>query len=226
MSEFPTATHSVIDVEGHVHASSPFGAPRGALGWVAGRMMARMNAPMNRACVDVLAPEPGERVLEVGFGHGETLAAIAERVGDGLVAGADPSPTMVRMAGRRNRRALGEGRVRLDRASVVALPYAASAFDAVLSVNAIQHWGDRDAGLAEVRRVLRPGGRLVLGLRLAAADPGRFTSPGFPEEAIDEIAASVAAAGYVGVERARRAVGREIVVLSATRPGTPPDRTA
>jgi SAM-dependent methyltransferase len=218
MSGSPAATHSVVDAEGRVHASSPFGAPRGALGWIAGRMMARMNAAMNRACIDVLAPQPGERVLEVGFGHGETLAAIAERIGDGLVAGADPSSTMVRMARRRNRRALGEGRVRLDRASVVALPYAASAFDAVLSVNAIQHWGDREAGLAEVRRVLAPGGRLVLGLRLAAATPGRFTPPGFPEEAIDAIAAAVAAAGFVGEARTRRDVGREIVVLSAVVP--------
>jgi SAM-dependent methyltransferase len=58
-----------------------------------------------------LAPAPGERVLELGFGHGRTIAWLAERTGpDGLVAGADPSDTMLRQASARNRDAIAARR--------------------------------------------------------------------------------------------------------------------
>jgi tRNA G46 methylase TrmB len=79
---------------------SLFAHPRGFGGRLAGWLMARRNAAMNEQCVHWLAPAPADRVLEIGFGHGRTLAAIAERTPSGLVAGVDPSAEMLRMAAR------------------------------------------------------------------------------------------------------------------------------
>ena len=67
-----------------------------------------------------------------------------------------------RVRARIRRRGLAE-RVRLRAGSVEALPFDAGRFDCACSVNTIYFWPDLHRGLAELARVLRPGGRLVLG---------------------------------------------------------------
>jgi trans-aconitate methyltransferase len=111
-----------------------------------GRFVATLAAPV----VDLLAPRPGERILDLGCGDGaltEQIAAVGA-----MVTGVDSSAAMVAAA-----RARG---LKIDHHSATALPYE-DQFDAVFS-NAALHW-IRDAGtvLACVRRSLRPGGRFV-----------------------------------------------------------------
>jgi ubiquinone/menaquinone biosynthesis C-methylase UbiE len=108
--------------------------------------------------VAALDLQPGDRVLEIGFGHGCTLAAVAARADRGRVIGVDPSEVMVRQASRRNRRAVTQGRVALHRAGVEAIPCGDAAFDKAFAVNSFQHWPDPLACLVEVKRVLTPGG--------------------------------------------------------------------
>lgn len=98
-----------------------------------------------------LAPQPGERILDLGCGDGQLTWRLMET--GALVTGVDASAEMVAAA-------RGRG-VTADRASAEALPYTDHCFDAVFS-NAALHWvRDHDAMLAEVHRVLRPGGRFV-----------------------------------------------------------------
>ena len=98
-----------------------------------------------------LAAQPGERILDLGCGDGQLSARIAAMGAE--VTGVDASPQMAAAA-----RARG---IRADEASAESLPYPDHSFDAVFS-NAVLHWvRDQDAMLEEVRRVLRPGGRLV-----------------------------------------------------------------
>ena len=132
----------------------------GSVGRLAARVMALLNADMERFAIDDLAPAPDHRVLSVGFGPGLGVAALARRLARGRVAGVDPSGAMVEVATRRNRVAVGTGRVELRRAGAEALPWPDGDFDAVLAVNSIQLW-PLDAGIAEVARVLRPQGALV-----------------------------------------------------------------
>jgi trans-aconitate methyltransferase len=102
--------------------------------------------------VEVLAPKPGERVLDLGCGAGELATAIASA--GATVVGLDASPEMIGAARRREPRlefVVGDGQ---------ALDYA-SEFDAVFS-NAALHWMPRAAEVVRgVRRALRPGGRFV-----------------------------------------------------------------
>jgi arsenite methyltransferase len=80
------------------------------------------------------------------------------------------------MAARRNRTAIAAGRVRLHQASVDALPLSDAECDKVFTVHTLYFWPDLAAALTEIRRVLKPRGRLVLGWR---EDPGAARS--FPE---------------------------------------------
>lgn len=137
-----------------------FGHPRGLLGRWGGALMARGNATTERHVVQVAAPQPGETVLIVGAGPGLGLAAAAERAA--LAVGVDPSAEMLELCGRRCAPAVAQGRVRLHRGTAEDTGQADASVDVVLSVNNLMLWDDRAAGLAELSRVLRPGGRLVV----------------------------------------------------------------
>lgn len=150
-----------------------FALPRGPLGQLAARMMRRGNAPLNLWIVDRLAITPQERVLEIGFGPGVALAALAARASRGLVAGVDLSASMVRQARARHAAAIAARRVELCQGDAAALPFADGAFDAVCATHVLYFWPDPVATVRELRRVLRPGGRLALGYQEQAHMPPR-----------------------------------------------------
>ena len=94
------------------------------------------------------------RVLDVGCGEGQ-LARLAAGGGAGLVVGVDPTAGQLRAAAERG------GGVRLARSGAAALPFADASFDAVLACLVFEHIVDVDEAIAEVARVLSPGGRFV-----------------------------------------------------------------
>lgn len=114
---------------------------------------------MNRLALKQARIRPGEHVLEIGFGGGGLIAMLLDS-GAATVTGVDASEAMVERARRRFR---GRGdRVLLHRASAEALPLGDSSVDAAISVNSLYFWPDIETALAEIARVTRPGGRLVL----------------------------------------------------------------
>jgi arsenite methyltransferase len=110
-----------------------------------------------RATLAALDLEPGERVLDIGCGPGYLVEEMAERVGpEGSVHGLDPSPSMLAIARRR------AGAAELSEGDALALPVPDASFDAAVSTQVYEYVADMPAALAEVRRVLRPGGRLLV----------------------------------------------------------------
>lgn len=148
-----------------------FGRPRGLLGWLGGWVMARTNRDANRWVVDLLGIEAGTRVLEVGCGPGAGLAEALAR-GAAFVGGVDDSKVMLNQARARNAAALADGRLDLRLASADSLPFEDTFFDVAFAVNSVQVWPDPVAGLKEIRRCLRPGGRIALAL---TAHAGRLS---------------------------------------------------
>lgn len=114
-----------------------------------------------------------DRVLELGFGPGLALQAAARRASRGLVVGLDHSETMHAWAGRRNRRAIRDGRVKLVARSLDALAIAENAdpapsgfafadFHRVLAVNVLLFSEDVEAVLRGIYGRMAPGGRLAI----------------------------------------------------------------
>ncbi|MFD1649112.1 methyltransferase domain-containing protein [Pseudonocardia alaniniphila] len=103
----------------------------------------------------MLAPQPGERVLDIGSGPGHLLVPIAEAVGPtGAAHGVDPSPAMNALAAARTD---GMPWVRIDDGDAVALPYADGVFDAAVSTQVYEYVAEIAVALGELRRVLRSG---------------------------------------------------------------------
>jgi len=148
--------------------------PTGLLGRVIGAIMSFETAAANDEALKVLGLEPGDRVLEVGFGHGRTIERAAALVPGGFVAGIDTSEEMLQMATRRCRPLLEAGQVQLTRGDSASIPYADGFFDKALGIHVLYFWAAPTTHLYELRRVLRAEGRLVLGFRpthdAAAAD--------------------------------------------------------
>ena len=108
------------------------------------------------------ALEPGEHVLDLGSGAGTDSLVASQMVGaDGTVSGVDMTPEMVAKA-RASAAELGAENVEFVESEAERLPFADSSFDVVISNGVIDLIPDKDAVFAELRRVLRPGGRLQL----------------------------------------------------------------
>jgi len=136
--------------------------PRGVVGLLAGEVLAWQNREVNAWTLSLLGVGVESRIVEIGFGPGVGVRLAAARARRGLVAGVDPSSMMVRRARWRNARAVRCGRVELRRGTVESLPWLDGTFTHAWSVNTFFEWPDQAAGLAEVARVLGPGGRLAI----------------------------------------------------------------
>ncbi|MDT0300978.1 class I SAM-dependent methyltransferase [Streptomonospora wellingtoniae] len=141
---------------------NPFALPRGPLGVAAGWVLARANRRQQAEILEALAPGHYRSVLEVGCGPGVLLDLLASAPGVEEVAGVDPSRQMVSMARRRNAAALRAGRLRVHPGSAGATGEPDAAFDLVVTVNTVAMWPSLDDSLAELYRVLRPGGRAAV----------------------------------------------------------------
>jgi len=126
--------------------------------------MAHETADLNERAVRLLDPTPSDWVLEIGFGHGRTIERLASAVPQGRVCGLDVSRAMLDMAVRRNRRAVAEGQVELRISDAASIPYEDESFSKALTVHTLYFWTDPIACLREIRRVLKPRGRFVLGV--------------------------------------------------------------
>ncbi|WP_067547080.1 methyltransferase domain-containing protein [Nocardia crassostreae] len=125
----------------------------------------------------VLAVRAGERALDIGSGTGSEVFEFAHRVGaDGMAVGVDANPAMLAVA--RSRAAeIGVG-ARFVEASAYRLPFADDSFDAVRCERVYQHLDDPAGATAEIARVLRPGGRVIL---IDTDWHTAITHPGDPE---------------------------------------------
>jgi SAM-dependent methyltransferase len=180
-----------------------FGHPRGPQGWLVGHLMALKNGARSRWALSMLGAQAGERVLEVGFGPGVDVRRLLGSVGsEGRVAGVDVSAEMVRQARARSRAAVRAGRADLRQGSAGVLPFADGSFDGAYSVNSAFFWLDLEAGMREIRRVLRDGGRALVVLQpmwkgASEADAERWG---------ERLASAMHGVGFVEVATLRRAL--------------------
>lgn len=125
------------------------------------RRLARLTRSLKRRIRTLLDVSPGQRILDVGCGTGLDLAAFAALVGPtGRACGIDYDAAMIRDARRTTAGAPGTPALLIGDAA--ALPYRAAAFDGCYSERVLQHVSRPAAVVAEMVRVTRRGGRIVI----------------------------------------------------------------
>ncbi len=134
----------------------------------------RSEQPMREAGLHKLDPQPGERILEIGFGTGHCLVVLARAVGPtGKVYGIDIAENMLAEARKLlDRKGLSD-RVELCRGDAASLPYTAGSMDGIFASFTLELFDTPEIPqvLAEWKRVLRPHGRIgVVSLSKTARD--------------------------------------------------------
>jgi ubiquinone/menaquinone biosynthesis C-methylase UbiE len=154
---------------------------------------------------------PGDLVVDVGCGPG-VAARHAARL-HAAVTGVDPAPVMLRVARALTRQA----DVRYVEGTAESLPLPDDCATVMWSIATVHHWRDIDAGLQEVRRVLRPGGRFVVLERLVRAGATGLASHGWTSEQAREFARACRDVGFqdVEVEGPRQAGRRTMLAVTA-----------
>ncbi|MDG3009220.1 class I SAM-dependent methyltransferase [Rhodococcus sp. D2-41] len=188
------------------------GHPRGVPGRAVAGVLNRVNNRTIADAVDALGPAPGDVAADFGFGGGLGLGLLLDRVGEsGYVHGIEFSPDMLERCRRRHR---DEPRLCLQAGSILELPLADGAIDCAITVNTLYFLPDLGRAAAELTRVLRRGGRLVIGVgdpEAMAAMPFiralPFERHGFRLRPVAEVDAALEAAGLTVIDHRRAGDG-------------------
>jgi SAM-dependent methyltransferase len=141
----------------------------------------------NHLAVDALDLPSDAVIVDVGCGAGAALRHASQRVTTGALIGVDPVLRMVEIAQERAADHPAADRLDFRVGPAERLPVDDVTADFVFAFDSYDHWQDKAAGLAEVRRVLRPGGQLVVvkdggvpgGAKAAKAFVAELTQAGF-----------------------------------------------
>jgi arsenite methyltransferase len=190
--------------------------PSGIGGWLVRAGMNRGNARLNGYALDQLQLVPEDGAVEVGFGGALIVPQLLR--GAAFVCGVDRSQDVVDAAGRRFADAVRGGRAEFRVGTVENLPLPDATFDKALSVHTVYFWQNLRAGTAEFARVLRPGGRVVLGF-LPKAHMDRMNMPAdiFTVREPDEVVAALQDAGFGDTEVRRPSPETAWLVVTGVR---------
>ncbi len=186
----------------------PQNMPHGLAGWIDAQMMPRGHEPQYARAVELLNLRPEDDLLEVACGVGALLQRHAAQARH--VAGLDHSPMQVGFARRRLADRFAAGTAEVVLGVAVALPWEDGQFSAVVCLNGLELMPDPAKVLAEMRRVLRPGGRVVLTMGMRFPDQKaqeKFAGLDFWVPAEAEVKQAVFDAGFAGIEISYFAVG-------------------
>jgi ubiquinone/menaquinone biosynthesis C-methylase UbiE len=184
---------------------------------------------MFRTLIDVIAPLPGEAILEVGCGAGSLVRLLAQSLGKANpISAVDVNPFLLREAAQLAEAAGLATAIQFGEGNAEELPFEDEAFDCVYSVTVFEEC-DADRAIAEAMRVARPGGRV--GLVVRALDMPQWWNLTLPEAILRKVESpphSVAPAGVADrslYRRMREAGFADLVcfpsLVTLDRPGGP-----
>jgi ubiquinone/menaquinone biosynthesis C-methylase UbiE len=125
---------------------------------------------------------------------------------------------MLNMAVRRNRRTIAEGRVELRHGDCASIPFNDASFDGALAVHTLYFWSDPVACLSEIRRILKPNARLVLGfLRGDSVHRNRFPNEVYTFHDEQSVRAMLETCAFGSIQFSQIAEA-SLVLATATQP--------
>ena len=168
--------------------------------------MNRSHSDLTQWGLEHVTIEPDFAILDIGCGGGATVSRLSAIATHGTVCGVDYADGSVAVSRRRNAALIAAGRVDIRKASVSQLPFADGSFDLATAIETHYYWPDLAGSMQEIRRVLKPGGVLVM--IAESYKGGRFDSLqrvvmkplGSTHLGVDEHRQLFAAAGYSDVQ--------------------------
>ena len=136
--------------------------PRGWIGRLVLRNMNSRHSGVTDWGLSHVSVKQQDVILDAGCGGGRTVSKLAAMAAQGKVYGLDFSAASVAVARKMNRQRIQEGRVEIMEGTVLQLPFPENTFDLVSAVETHFWWSDLPAGMMEILRVLKPGGRFVI----------------------------------------------------------------
>ena len=154
--------------------------PAGKAGHEVALMMNRANRSLYQLTLEQLQLNPGDTILEIGFGNGALFPMMAAAFPGVNFCGIDYSEDMVREATELNKAMLSAGQLQVTSGQSNQLPYDAGRFAAVYCINVFYFWDNPFKHIREVHRVLKPGGLFAVTIRSREnMDQMPFTRYGF-----------------------------------------------
>ena len=175
------------------------GVPSGPLGWAGSRAMPVVHGPLYQVMGEALRLRPGDELLDVACGSGVFLARQAGKVH--RVAGVDLSEVQIALARRRLGDRIAAGTAEIVQGDAGSLPWPGESFTVVTCMGSFEAFPDPAKVLAEMFRVLRPGGRVVvnIGEQVARGTQTHRMLGQIWVWAEDDVRRMVEDAGFVGV---------------------------
>ena len=146
-------------------------SPSGFVGALFGKIMEWTNSSSYRKAIDALQPVNKEHFLEIGFGTGLFAEMLLSNTPDVIMAGLDPTPTMVETANKRLNK-LGFGKqIDFREGSDESINWNDKYFDGVVAIHSFQFWSKPEQTIKEISRILKPNGRIVIVFRDHSSNP-------------------------------------------------------
>jgi ubiquinone/menaquinone biosynthesis C-methylase UbiE len=139
--------------------------PEGEDGVRTADLMSKGNMHIIHNSFNALNAEPGDNILEIGMGNGCYVKEILERSESIHYTGCDFSELMVQESEKFNSNWITKGKARFIHSNITALPFKADVFSKIFTINTIYFWDNEIAALNEIKRVLQPNGRFIIGFR-------------------------------------------------------------
>lgn len=146
--------------------------PEGFFGDVVGSYISFVFEPLNQWAIDLIKIQPGENVLEIGFGPGLAIQKMISDTPVGHIVGIDNSALMVQKATNLNLQVIQEGKVTLMHADVCQLPPFDRKFDKIIAINTTMYWPYKQLEVLfkNLRKCLVPGGSFFIILQRLYAE--------------------------------------------------------
>lgn len=146
--------------------SSQARKPTGVFGqYIMTKMFNKVNADLNSFVKETLSLKVSDSILEIGFGPGKLINEMARTTTEGIIEGIDFSEAMLKHANKVNKHYILNGKVKLQKGECSSLPYDNESFDKLCSTNTLYFWKEPDKYFREMFRVLKYGGKIVIGFR-------------------------------------------------------------
>jgi len=167
-----------------------------------------------REVASIAGISASDRLVDIGCGPGTAVREAARR--GATATGIDPVPAMLKIARWISARRHAERVTWLD-GRAEALPVPDGTATVVWALSSLHHWSDQAAGLGEARRVLAPGGLLLIAERLTQHGGRGHAAHGLTRAQAGQLAETMSAAGFADVRtQDTRAGRRHLIIVEAT----------